>query len=356
MYSKTCAKPTNACPTLTARAVFALAHILDQKGQDKTALLFYNACIELREVAFETPHPDLTRAYFFAARCADRDSSYGPALYYWIRAMMNQRQVLAITERAADMPTALLRTTREETAAAYIECARALGSLGDTWSVVALYPAAVRLCQITGDESLARTAATLLFNHLLSFYNDHNHSALLFSVSNYLEKLDARDKWVRRSRLPGMVHHEVRLAQEMLALKPPRLDLAKRLLLWAVALEKIGGINESNHFIPEMIITNNLSNEVANLKLPGGDFWPVDRLSMPRAELLKHLEIIAPAVDLDQELPDLQLNKNAFPAAWGDLTKVVVELKTRLPIFLKLAKRPTSAQLVESVNEYLKAH
>jgi hypothetical protein len=322
-------------------------------------MLFYNYCIQLREKALQTPHVDLTRAYFFAGRGAERQAGYSTALWYFVRAALVQRQVIDQAEGVAGTPPLLLEATRSETAAVYFECARVLSSYGYTAGVVALASAAARLSLITTNPPLAQTASVLLFNHLLARPDNHDHTALLFSLTRDLDALDSQQPQVRRRDLSGKILQAVRLAQEMPGLKPPRKDLARKLALRAVAMQRLGRVDDPPYIpkqvLPQLISQTGLSNEVVNLHFPSEDLWPANEPLLDRGEWLKKLDAAAPAVDLAAEFPALPLDAEGFPKDGGDLANVSAQLEQMLPNLLTVAKRPSPTELEAGITQYLAA-
>lgn len=345
---------SNSCPLVTARASFILARALDQRGERKQARPYYDYCVYLREQAFETPHPDLTRACFFAGGCVDRDSGYGQALWYRTRAMLVQQQVLAQVEAGTNTPAWLLKATRQETAAVYVECAAALGQAALTPAVVALYPAAFKLARETGDQVLADTIATRLFSYLLSRPGDHRHTRMLFSLSEYLDECDARRPSVKRNDLPGWILRHVRLVQELQALEPPRSGIARRLALRAVALGRFTGADAPPYIhtqiLPEIIKQAGISDEIARLERSTDKLWPATEHTVARADLLKCLHDVSEPVDLAREFPGFELSTRPFPQGFGNLADITPQLTSMLP---GMPERPSLDQVEKAIKEQL---
>lgn len=347
----------NVCPPLTAQAALVLARALEQRGDRRSARVFYDYCVRLREGVFEMPNVELTRAYFYAGGCVDRESGYAKAMWYRTRAMLVQHRVLAQVEAGTNPPTAFLQATRAETAAVYFECAKAIGSAGYTPAVLALYPAAYDLALRAGQQPMADAAALNLFNYLLSRPSDHRHTRTLFALAECLEQRDARQALVYRAELPGWILRLVRLAQEMPALTPPRPDLARRQALRAVAIQRMGRVTTPEYLLaqvlPELIQATGIGEELHRLQLPGDDFWPAAEAAMLRSDWLKQLDAVAGPVDLAREFPQLELAARPFPQGSADLDGLTPQLDAMLPGMLELCERPSPEQTDQAVKTFL---
>ncbi len=345
------------CPLPEAAAAFLRARIREAMGRKDEALMWFEECIRLRVGGYEAPHPQLTRAHFFAGQAAESQGGYERSLGYFAEALACQFDVWERAEAGRDLPPTVLRAVRAEMAAVCFETGRACSSFGFTRAVVAVFPAAARLARLNGDPVLEQGAAVELFNHLMAREKVHDHSGLLLSAASYLNHLHASAESLTPDDLRGRVLREARVARELNALNPPRSDLARRVALRAAAAGLVSNWSQAP-YVPKQILPSlaadlGLTNEFARLPKPPPALAKVAPFPLSRAELAAYLDRVAPAVDLAKALPELRLEPEHFPAGAPELGPVVQQLKKMQPQLRAMGKRPGAAELALKIRELL---
>jgi hypothetical protein len=205
-------------------------------------------------------------------------------------------------------------------------------------------------------DPLASMAAVQLFNHLLARPTDHRHTKLLLQTVRFLQTLDARKHEWNRADVASLIHQDIRLAQELRGLEPPRPELAARLALRAAAALQLASISQPAYLrkqiVPELLNELKLTEKAAELRLPS-DFWPEAVDHIQPAALMKKLDELVGTVDLVAAFPELKLDGSPPRIDAATLNTTLAGLSRMLPRLESSAKLPSPAELQKEIDQFL---